>query len=357
MLRFVGKVLLGLVLLVLTTAAALAGYRAWRQHETEQALAIATPNGIDEGLFVPVRGGEQWITIRGTDGSNPVLLIVHGGPGTPLSPLAAAFLPYEREWTVVQWDQPGAGRTFGRAGDTLPATTTLADIAADGIAVTELVRQRLGKDQVVLLGLSWGSAVGLEMARARPELYTAYVGTGLFVHRDDGRAVAYRRVLERARSQNNAAAVAELEEIGPPPYADPVRTRALNRRIDAFSTAAETSPASRLGELLLAPRQSLGDVASYAGGYVASDEQFDLGAMDLRKSGRSFALPIFIFQGGEDFETPVELARDWLDSVSAPRKELVTLPNGGHTALVYDRASFLAELNARVLPLAAPVER
>src|SRR5688572_8382235 len=233
MLRFAGKVLLGLVLLVVATAAALAGYRAWRQHEGEQALAIATPNGIDEGLFVPVRGVEQWITIRGTDRSNPVLLIVHGGPGTPLSPLATAFLPYEREWTVVQWDQPGAGRTFGRAGDKLQATTTLADIAADGIAVTELVERRLGGNKVVLLGLSWGSVVGLEMARARPDLFAAYVGTGLFVHRDDGRAVAYRRVLDRARSQNNAAAVAELETIGPPPYADAESTRTLNRWTDA----------------------------------------------------------------------------------------------------------------------------
>ena len=357
MLRFVGKLLLGFVVLVLTTAAALAGYRAWRQHEGEVALAIATPNGIDEGLFVPVRGAEQWITIRGTDRSNPVLLIVHGGPGAPLSTLATAFVPYEREWTVVQWDQPGAGRTFGRAGDTLPATTTLADIAADGIAVTELVGQRLGKDNVVLLGLSWGSVVGLEMARARPDLFAAYVGTGLFVHRDDGRIVAYRRVLDRARSQSNAAAVAELEAIGPPPYSDPERARALNRWTHAFARAAETSAASRLGELLLAPRQSLGDVASYVGGYVASDEQFDLGAMDLRKGGTRFALPIVIIQGDEDFETPVELARDWLDAVSAPRKELVTLPNGGHTALVYDCTSFLAELNARVLPLAVAGDR
>jgi pimeloyl-ACP methyl ester carboxylesterase len=302
-------------------------------------------------MFVDIRGVEQWITIRGTDRRNPALLIVHGGPGAPLSPLATVFLPYEREWTVVQWDQPGAGRTFARGGDALPPTTTLASIAADGIAVAEAVRQRLGTDRVVLLGWSWGSVVALEMARARPDLFAAYVGTGLFVHRDDGRAIAYERVLARAREQSHAEAVAALEEIGRPPYSRPEDTRTLNRWSDAFARAEEGTAAIRLIELLLAPRQSLGDVARYLGGYVASDEQFDLGAMDLRKSGTSFELPIVFIQGAEDLDTPIELARSYYDSITAPHKELVALPNGGHAALVYDRATFLTELNLRVLPL------
>ena len=352
MLKLLGKVLLFALLFVVIAAAALGGYRAWRQHEGEQALAITTPGGIDEGLFVPSPGGEQWITIRGTDRGKPVLLIVHGGPGIALSPLATAFLPFEQEWTVVQWDQPGAGRTFARAGETVPATTTVESIAADGVAVVEFVSQRLGTNRVVLLGLSFGSVVGLEMVRARPDLFAAYVGTGLFVHRDDGRAIAYDRVLARARARSDATAMAELEAIGKPPYSTPESAQTLTRWIDAFAGAAEGGAATRVSELLFAPRQSFADFATYLAGYVASDEQFDLGGMDLRKSGTQFARPIFIIQGAEDYDTPIELARGYFESIAAPRKELVALPNGGHTALVYDGANFLAELNARVLPLA-----
>jgi pimeloyl-ACP methyl ester carboxylesterase len=352
MLKRFGKVVLSVVLLVVIAVAAFSGYRAWRQHEGEQALAITTPRGIDEGLFVPAPSGEQWITIRGTDRGNPVLLIVHGGPGAALSPLATEFLPFEQEWTVVQWDQPGAGRTFARAGDTLSATTTVASIAADGVAMSEFVSQRLGTNRVVLLGLSFGSVVGLEIMRARPDLFAAYVGTGLFVHRDEGRAIAYDRVLARARARDDATAMAELEAIGRPPQSTPDSARTLNRWIDAFTGAVEGGAATRVGELLFAPRQSLGDFATYFAGYAASDEQFDLGAMDLRKSGTQFARPIFIIQGAEDYDTPIELARSYFESITAPSKEFVALPNGGHTALVYDSANFLAELNARVLPLA-----
>jgi pimeloyl-ACP methyl ester carboxylesterase len=352
MLRLVGKLLLGIVLLVVVAAAALGGYRAWCQNEGERALAISTANGVDDGLFVDVGGVAQWITIRGTDRRNPVLLVVHGGPGTALSPLATAFLPYERDWTVVQWDQPGAGRTFSRAGHTLPPTTTVASIAADGIAVTEHVAQRLGKDRVVLVGLSFGSVVGLEMARARPDLFVACVGTGLFVHRDDGRAIAYERALDRAREEDRSEAIAALEAVGAPPYARADDARTMSRWIDALSRSSDADPADRLAEILLAPRQSLSDVASYFGGYAASDEHFDLGRMDLRRSGAEFAVPIVIIQGAEDYDTPIELARAYLDAITAPSKVLIALPNGGHTAFVYDRTSFLAALDQHVRPLA-----
>lgn len=357
MMRVLGRTVLWLLLLVVMSAAIAGGHRWWRQQHAEQTLAVDAQAGIDEGLFVEAGGTEQWVTIRGTDRRNPVLLMVHGGPGTALSPLAPSFLPYERDWTVVQWDQPGAGRTFSRAGRALPATTTVASIAADGIAVTERVAARLGKDRVVLVGLSFGSVVGLEMARMRPELFSAYVGTGLFVHRDDGRVIAYQRALAAARAQARADAVAELETIGAPPHTTPEQARALNRWMEALLGEREVTAAGRIGEIWFAPRYSLGDFVSYFGGYAASDEQFDLGAMDLRKSGTSFALPIIVIQGGKDLDTPVELARSYFDSVTAPHKVFVTLPDGGHTAVVYDRTSFLAALNEHVLPLAGSVTR
>jgi len=352
MLKRIGKTLLWLGAAMVLTAAGGLGYRAWRQAGAERLVAIATPNGIDEGLFVAVRGTEQWVTIRGQDRANPLLFVLHGGPGATLSPLPAEFLLYERDWTVVQWDQPGAGRTFMRAGGKLAPDTTVAGIAADGLVVAEFVAARLGQPRVVVLGLSFGSVVGLDMVRARPELFSAYVGTGLFVHRDDGYKIVYDRALARARQSNNTDASAALEAIGPPPYTTPEAARTQARWTRELSTATTTSAFERLGELLLAPRQTLADVRGYVGGFVASDEQFDLGAMDLRTSPREFAVPIVIVQGAEDVDTPIELARAYLDSIAAPYKLLVPLERGGHTALVDDAEAFARALNEHVLPLA-----
>jgi pimeloyl-ACP methyl ester carboxylesterase len=349
LLRRLATVSIGLFIAVALLAGAGLGYRAWRQHEAESQLAITTPSGIDEAMFVAIRGTEQWLTIRGRDTANPVMLVLHGGPGAALSPLATAFLAYENDYTVVQWDQPGAGKTFSRAGGEIPSTLTIAEAAADGVAVAEFVLDSLDKNKVILLGLSWGSVIGIEMARARPDLFAAYVGTGLFVHRDDSRAIAYDRVLAKARAQGNEPAVEELAAIGPPPYDTADEAGVYNEWASALGPANATS---RLGPLLFAPRYSLRDVGSYLAAYIASDEHFDLGAVDLRTEGLHFALPVFVMQGADDFSTPVELAREYFDLIVAPQKSFVALEGGGHTALIDMPERFLATLNERVRPLA-----
>ena len=66
--------------------------------------AIATPSGVDEGRYVEIGGIEQWITIRGDDRRNPVLLFLHGGPGDTTNPWGyAAFRLWLKAFTVVQW--------------------------------------------------------------------------------------------------------------------------------------------------------------------------------------------------------------------------------------------------------------
>ena len=85
--------------------------------------AVTTPNGIDEANYVKIGGLEQWITIRGEDRKNPVLLFIHGGPGDATNPWGyAGFRNWLKYFTVVQWDQRGAGRTFGRNGAAAAST-------------------------------------------------------------------------------------------------------------------------------------------------------------------------------------------------------------------------------------------
>src|SRR5262249_21835762 len=101
---------------VLVLAAGALGYRAWRQHENALALAIDPKTGVEEAMFVTLGGVPQWIQIRGEDRGNPVLLFVHGGPGSPVSPVSSLLRPWEKYFTVVMWDQRDAGKTFVRNG-------------------------------------------------------------------------------------------------------------------------------------------------------------------------------------------------------------------------------------------------
>jgi pimeloyl-ACP methyl ester carboxylesterase len=123
------------------------------------------------------------VTIRGDDRGNPVLLHIHGGPGFTFSAFTADFAPYEADFTVVQWDQRGAGCTFGRYGEATPELT-VDRITSDAIELAAQLRARYDNRKIVVLGHSFGSIVGTEMVRRAPAHFALYVGTAQVASRN-----------------------------------------------------------------------------------------------------------------------------------------------------------------------------
>src|SRR5580704_6121268 len=144
---------------------------------------IVSPDGIDTKAAVPINGTMQWITVRGRDLRNPILLFIHGGPAAPEMPTSWTFQnDWEDFFTVVQWDQRGAGKTY-LANDPakIKPTLTKAQIVSDAEEVVRYLRATYHKDKIFVLGHSWGSAVGLSLAAKRPEWLYAYVGIGQMI--------------------------------------------------------------------------------------------------------------------------------------------------------------------------------
>ena len=78
---------------------------------------IHTPEGIDTLEQIELNGEKQWINIRGKNKSNPILLFIHGGPASPMMPVAWAFQNgWEDYFTVVQWDQRVSGKNLDYYG-------------------------------------------------------------------------------------------------------------------------------------------------------------------------------------------------------------------------------------------------
>jgi pimeloyl-ACP methyl ester carboxylesterase len=181
--------------------------------------------------------GREWpvrIGIRGRKRDNPALLILHGGPGFAMSPTPRNFLyTWTNEFTVVHWDQRGAGKTFGRSG-ALDPTVTIERMVSDGLEVAEFVRKKLSQPKIVIVGISWGSMLGVQMAKARPDLFYAYVGTGQAVNRGKYRALAYSELLAEARARNDQQAIGELAANGPPPYDSIARSMVHTRWANAY---------------------------------------------------------------------------------------------------------------------------
>ncbi len=333
----------------------LLGYRALRQHENSDRYAIRGPRGVQEARFVRLGGIDQFVLIRGEDRRNPVVLMLHGGPGLAQSLLFPWFQPWERDFTVVQWDQRGAGNTYGRYGAKTPELNP-SRMAQDGIELAEYLRHRLGTDRLILLGHSWGSQLGLRMVAKRPDLFAAYVGTGQAVDDAEAEKAGYDLVLSEAEKAGDTKALAALRRVGPPPYRDSKAMLEERGAAAAFGPTSEQPGVyvARSGPTaFFAPGFSLRDFWNASAGGLYTLKALPPDKLNFRAStvATSFGLPLFFIQGERDSVTPTSLVMRYMDRISAPRKELVMLPGDGHGALLTDPDGFLQAMRAHVRPL------
>jgi pimeloyl-ACP methyl ester carboxylesterase len=309
---------------------------------------------IDDGFFASVRGEEHWITLRGADVGNPPLLIL-SGPGAAFSRMAPFFAAWEADFTLVQWDQPGAGATFARNGE---AALSLDRLAADAADVAGIALQRLGAAKLVVLGVSGGSILGLKLVMSRPDLVAAYVGTGQIVHWGRQQALGYRLALEAARARGELAATSELEAVGPPPYRDVAAEMVFSRHANALTQAEQAAFASLdpataaalasppVGARYVPEKLALPDPRERAGqAYLALRDE--IAAFDAWALGLRFETPMLFLQGDLDHYTPTAEVAAYAAQVRSPSVKVVSVPGGGHSA-VFMRDPFLAQLKQHI---------
>ena len=316
----------------------------------------ANPPGrasIDKSYFVPVGGLDQWISIRGEDVRNPVLLVVHGGPGEAQWPMADHYREWERHFIVVQWDQRGAGHTFGRYGVTTPEMT-LDRISRDGVELCEHVCRALDKNKIILLGHSWGSNVAVNMVQQRPALVAAYVGTGQVGSWKGALQAKFDLALAGARSRGDLALVKELEA-GPPDSGDAAKVFAFNDRVYRYwpSSDVEWVKALRANSAKL-QKSDPKNFKDFEDGFRFSAERVvpDQMKADLPTTASVIETAFFVIQGQDDIITPTRDATYYFERVKAPYKQLILIANAGHFAFMTAPDVFLKHLVETVRPVA-----
>jgi len=336
--------------------AGLAGWRAWRQAQEARAQRLTGPDAIDEAGFVRIGGIDQWVSVRGEDRANPPLILLHGGPGAGFLLIGyAGMRAWERDFTVVNWDQPGAGRTFGRNGRKGSGELSIDRMAADAVEVIEHALARTGQSKAIVLGASWGSILGVAVARRRPDLVAAYVGAGQVADMNENEAVGYASLMVRLQVRGQVRAAAKLEKIRPPPYASLDVLIRERRIMFANAPASEQGFVARvLAAAIVAPDARLKDVWDWLAAQQVSIRRLYKTLMAYSDRSTEMPVPLVFIQGEEDIQTPTRLACDYFDTLQAPSKAFVTIPGGGHNAVLAMPDAFHAALLEHVRPLARP---
>ena len=337
-----------------------ASFLATGAEERKQAASVcaSTSSSIHEEQFVSIGGIEQWITIKGASCASPVILFLHGGPGNTLSPYAdSIYGAWAKDFTLVQWDQRGAGRTYGRNPPPIESTLTIERMAEDGIELVTYLSQHLGKRKIILLAGSWGSVLGVHMAKSRPDLFHAYVGVAQIVNYRENQAASYARTIALARAAADQRTVSALEALGPPPWVNPRSSGTLRRAIRGYEAKAST-PAPESWWVRSPDYDTAKMRADYLEGEEFSYLQFVgfkgdgmFSKVDLPKLGTVFEIPVFIIQGSEDLVTIPDVGKRYFDSIVAPQKEYIVVPNAGHDPNVAMIDAQYKVMRERVRPL------
>jgi pimeloyl-ACP methyl ester carboxylesterase len=321
---------------------------------------IETPNGIQESYTLEINGIQQALNVRGKDKNNPILLFVHGGPASPIMPGMWQFQrPLEDYFTVVNWDQRGAGKTYLLNDlDALQANMTIADYVADTVAITQHIIQRYGKQKVILLGHSWGTIVGMKAALQQPELFYAYVGVGQVINTRENERLSVEYAVAQAKQHNNTQAMAELAELGPYPGDKPLtreRIIAARKWPQHYGglTAYRTESTYFYRAAMLSPEYNADEVCAINKGSLFSLQLLldEFLAVDYSKV-QQFPLPVVMLMGRHDYTTPSGPIANWLNQVKAPFKAGIWFELSAHMLPWEEPGRFAVELVNVVRPLA-----
>jgi proline iminopeptidase len=320
---------------------------------------IVSDHGVEVSTTIKIGGIMQAISIRGRDTRNPILLVVHGGPASPEMPHAFTFQsPWEDYFTVVEWDQRGAGKTYAAndpagLGDTL----TVARMSADTVELTNYLRNRFHKQRIFLLGHSWGSILGATVAHEHPELLYAYIGVGQVVNNQRSEELGFNATLAAAQADHNVQALHDLATLAPYPGGTITLQRvSLERKwleyygglawrrhgFDWVANTWELSPDYTETELGAVSKGSMFSLMRLLPQLAAFD--FD--------NVTSFRCPIFLFTGRHDLSVSHEVAARWYEKLQAPKKELVWFENSAHLPMLEEPGRFLLHLVTDVRPIA-----
>ncbi len=321
---------------------------------------IVAPQGIQESYKLRVGGIDQWVYVRGQDKTNPIILFVHGGPAAPLSPVMWQFQrPLEEYFTLVNWDQRGAGKTYLTVNpDSIADTIHISQYVSDAIEVAEAIRHKYGVRKLVLMGHSWGTVVGMKAALARPDLFYAYVGIGQVINTRTNEKLSFEYGLEQAKKTNNTEAVTELESIAPYPGTTPItRARIIIARKwpQYFGGLSAYRSDSRyyFDGPMLSPDYDPKEIAA-----IDQGNAFTLGKLlpeflDVDFTGvKTFPIPVIMFMGRHDYTTPSAPTAEWLQAVHAPYKRGVWFENSAHMIPWEEPGKTLLSLVTYVRPLA-----
>jgi len=359
-LKIIGITLLSIIGVLLICLVVLAVNSPGRLEPLKDIEGKAVAGSLVEKSWIEIGGIRQGFFIRSENMENPVILSLHGGPGSPELPLVIPFESSERlekYFTVVYWDQRGAGMSFLSSID--PATMTIEQMMEDTCQITEYLKQRFNQEKIFLTGHSWGSYLGIKTIEKYPQNYWAFIGIGQVTNQLESEKLAYHYMLAHAIEIKDKSAVKNIKkvDINSPDfpqinYIMSTRNQLMNRygiglMKENFSTF------NLIKSFMFFKGYTFSEKISYLRGTLFSIEYLWDYVIEgnLFESSTTFQVPVYIIHGKYDYQVSYSLAHDFFEIIEAPKKEFFTFENSAHSPNLEEREKFIQVFRSIALDL------
>ncbi len=314
-------------------------------------------NGIYLYEYPLINGIKQYVQVRGEDRNNPLILFIHGGPGGSVAGITHALhAGWEKHFTVVNWDQRNAGKTYfanKNKAKEIAETGTIEDYIKDIDEVISYLHTVYDFEKIIIMGFSWGSVIGSEYAKHYPENVLCFVSVGQLINFNDG----FRYVCNKLKvlAKDNEKDLLKIENFEASIPDDPKKVNEFMKNMRIYS-ALGTKYISKGGkpfpikELRASPfltfREKLYTIMPNSN--LLSQTLTTMMTYDFRKNMK-YETPVIFIYGVEDFSCPPGLLEECFDDISAPSKKLEIMPAATHSCF-FDKPDEFMEILMNNIP-------
>ena len=306
---------------------------------------IDTESGIQESTYIDIDGMKQYIQIRGESTENPVMIFIHGGPASPTGYVSAYYQrELESELTIINYDQRGCGRTYYANGCNANADTDL--LVNDLNVIVEYVKERFGKDNVIIGGHSWGTVIGSIYVQKYPENVSCYIGISQITNLYKNKLNAARTALEKdeIKGTEDEQKLTELiKRMSQVKAYDDMLLDDLNQLVSVTSKyiacKGEMSGLSQMIIGITSPDMNFNDMKWFmlqmnTNKFFAQNKEimeYAFFGFDIDMISKTYNVPVYYLAGKGDYAVCQKDAREYYENIEAPDKAFYCIENSGHS--------------------------
>lgn len=292
---------------------------------------------MEEKIFIEVNGINQGMFLQIENSENPVLLFLHGGPGSPEIAFNKKYPSgLEKIFTVCWWEQRGSGISYNRKIKS--EEMTIDTMISDTIKVVQYLRKRFNKKKIYVMGHSWGSLLGVLTVKQAPHLFQAYIGIGQVVRQLESEVLAYKYMIDKFKKIGDKKMVQKLEKYE--------IDKGGNLSISYLGLRSNGMMKLGIGIMhnCTSMREMLMTILKFKGYTLKEKYNFAMGSKfslehlwdfvintDLMSKSLELDVPVYILHGKYDYQVSYDISKEFLQKIKAPIKGFYTFENSAHS--------------------------